>query len=69
MCQADPWRDSHVWQVSKDWFQPRLNLLREILEEVEKLERGDENPNKALDFRNADGTRPPRVRTRRIENG
>jgi hypothetical protein len=40
-----------------------MALIREILEEVEKIETGAEDPNTAADFLRADGA-PPESRFR-----
>lgn len=60
MWKAAPSQGSLDYQASKDWFQPRLNLLNEILQWVEWLEGGEKDPNEATDVRHADGTLSPR---------
>lgn len=56
MRQAGPHQGSPAYQDSKDYLQPQVALIGEILDEVEKIETGAENPNVATDFLRADGT-------------
>ena len=61
MLKVVPWPDSQGYQASKDWFQPRLHLLNEILHWIERLEAGEKDPNAGTDFLHADGTVPERL--------
>lgn len=54
---AGPHLGSPGYQDNKDYHQPRLALITEILEEVERIETGAEDLNRKADFLGADG--PP----------
>lgn len=54
MSLVGPRQGSLEYQGLKDWYQPRMAIMREVLEEVERIESGAEDPN--TDFLGADGT-------------
>lgn len=55
MSLVAPRRDKIEYQALKDWHQPRMAIMREILEEVKKIMTGAEPPD--TDVLGADG--PP----------
>ena len=57
MSLVDPHRDKTEYQALKDWHQPRMAIMREILEGVERILTGTEDLNEGTDTLGADG--PP----------
>ena len=56
MSLVDPHQVKTEYQALKDWYQPRMAIMREILEDVERILTGTEDLNEGTDTLGADGT-------------